>query len=192
MCLSFIKYIEATLSDGPRRGATGASPPPPPHFYRTRGYLCSFPSTRTPPPPPPYLGKRYTPISGICNHWLLHTQKHLLPRVFSGNLPETMPQNTPFSRENGKRMQVPFTFEWDRGAHPPFCYMFYRLCFSGFLKSSFVSEYFKVSLRQHESACKSVELPGPSSGPWTPRLGIFRAPSISKSWIRPWFLSWSH
>ena len=35
-------------------------------------------------------------------------KKHPLSWVFSGNIPETMPQNTPFPEKIGTRMQPPY------------------------------------------------------------------------------------
>ena len=42
-----------------------------------------------------------------------------------------------------------------------------------FFLSSFVSEWVNIRLRYHERASKTLKLPGPLSGPWTPFVRYF-------------------
>ena len=84
-CFFFLLKHAAILKERP--------PPPPPH--RTRGYICSFPITRT----PLSRGKRINPsISGSGYHSFgIHLE--IFPRL--------PPKFTPLSRENGNTHAAP-------------------------------------------------------------------------------------
>ena len=84
------------------------------HSHRTRGYLCSFPITRT-PPPPSYLGEKvihgYTPLSRVLVTVGNLQKTPLFPVFFSGNLPETTAKKyPPFPRK--WCMWIPYAFKW--------------------------------------------------------------------------------
>ena len=73
------------------------SPPPPTHIEPGSSYARSH-RLNLPPPPPHLGGKRFTPISGIDNHWLL--QKNTPFPKFSWEIyPRQMPKIPPLLRK---------------------------------------------------------------------------------------------
>ena len=76
--------------------------------HRTRGYLCSFPSTGTPPPPISGNGYYIPPISGIGYHWQL--QKHPFSGISRKSSRDYGPKIPPFPEKMGIRMRHPHAF----------------------------------------------------------------------------------